>query len=158
MSINNEIVQTIIKGIRQSIKTVIIPELSNPFSMREAISIYVILKTIEGYISPEFSENIKLNNEECVEVLKQVAEIYEDSEGSNTKKWEVKGAVVRGRIDAALSIATPQMRSAKLNDALCYILEDIANEKHADKKKETVRKVIRRVLKNQLDRELALLT
>lgn len=159
MSINREIVQSIIKGIRQSMKTVILPELTHTFPVREAVSIYVILKTIDGYTSPEFSRIMSESNRDCEAVLKEIEDICCKTAADTSKYMDGICSEIESHIDRDFSAEDPESRNSELNKLFCEILRGVTDEATMERAiKDKIRKKIRWALRRQLDRELALLT
>ncbi len=77
MSMTPEIASKIIDGMRVNLKQVILPQLKElPYPTGQAVSMYLLLKTLSGYTSPEFQEHIQKSNYEIREILLEVSSSF----------------------------------------------------------------------------------
>ena len=160
MSMTPDIVKKILEGMRLNLKGVVLPQLKDsPYPTGQAVSIYVLLKALMGYASPEFQTHIRESSNEMTSVLREAKELLCD--GVSHEEEEVRNLCqeLAGQLEKKQSAEDAMSQYQALSGTLTSLIKvlwsgiEIKEEARKGLKEKT-----NACLRKQLDRELALFT
>jgi hypothetical protein len=159
MSLTPDIVNKIIQGMRFNLKGVVLPALENkPYPTGQAVSTYVLLKSLAGYTSPQFRDHILESNREMRDVLEYAKKkLLKDPAGGGPefKKWR---DTLEDSLRENIGGGDPLSEFYRLAESITILIKVLWEEFkiNADIKMD-LRGKINTSLRNQLNRELEVL-
>ena len=158
MSMNNEIAQRFFEGMRQNMKDIVLPELSANSSIGQAVSIYVLLKVMRGYASPDFVRIMSESNEDLESVFDEIDKLLCGSRHPKSSDKNEVCSEIRRQIELGPSSGDLATRNQEMNRVLCNVMKVIREGgKMENELGNNIMEKIRWGLRKQLDREMFLL-
>jgi hypothetical protein len=158
MSLSPDNVREILDGMRHNLMHVILPQLENaPYPTGQAVSIYVLLKTIGGYVSPEFRRHILESNGEMRQVLKETRRLFCDRLADSESKAGKFCQGLEEHLQKEGCAEDPFSEYQELMGRLAVLVKAIWGE--VDMQQEVIKVLkmkVNKCMRKQLDRELAL--
>ncbi len=158
MSMTPEIASKIIDGMRLNLKQVVLPELKEmPYPTGQAVSMYLLLKMLAGYTSPEFQKHIRDSNDEIRKVLVETSKsfhAYFHTQNEAAKELRRKiNIALKTRESGNEIFAEHQALTESLTQLIKAIWGGLEMKEEA---KGALRGKVNHILRKQLDREFAL--
>ena len=160
MSMTPEIAQKILEGMRINLKQAILPQLKNvPYPTAQAVSSYVLLKTLSGYTSHQFRIHILKSNEEMREIFQNARSMLCDASTGVKPGVATLCAAIEKQLAKKVPSDDPFSNYQQFMDLLTQLIQAIWGKAQMDAEvKQALRLQVNRCLRNQLDREIALFT
>lgn len=146
--------------MRLNLKQAVLPQLKGaPYPTAQAVSTYVLLKSLAGYAAPEFRQHILKSNEEMQHAFQEARKLLCDSPVG--EKHEVINLCkdLENQLTKNIPSDDPLSDYQDFMSLLTKLIETIWGEiELKEDVKQTLRSLANKCLRNQLDRELALFT
>ena len=159
MSLNPDIARKLFEGMRFNLKEVVLPQLKEyPYPSSQAVSIYVLLKTLAGYASPEYEKSIQDSIEEMRDILREAKRSFSDRFSEDAAKIRELRRGIEDKLKEGNMSTDPFAHYQELMGTLDMLMKAVWQDAAMD---ETTRKMLKQrinqYLRRQLDKELALL-
>jgi len=160
MSLTPQIAQKIVEGMRFNLKNAVLPQLKDsPYPSAQAVSTYVLLKTIAGYVSPEFQRSILESSEEMRGILREAKSLICDRLSTDEAEVQILCQAIEERLEKKETSEDPFSEYQELTGSLTTLIEALWGKvPMEDEVKEVLKRKTNDCLRKQLDRELAFFT
>lgn len=160
MSITPDIARKLFEGIRFNLKDVVLPQLKDyPYPSSQAVASYVLLKTLAGYISPEYEKGIRDSIEEMRGILEEAKALFCDSLPAQQAAAKELCGAIKGQLQKQNALMDPYTQYQRLMRVIDMLMKSVWEDIEVDEKmRERLKHKLNQCLRRQLDKELALFT